>query len=537
MKDCGKLNKKLLRNIVFLYLIQIFNQFFPIFTIPLLISGLGMDNYGIFQFGLTVSNIAFLVGDYGFSYSATKAIAKKGSNDSCKEIYYTVQTCRIFLILVVYLFIAIYFYFSNRYLVYERTALLFFLYSISNVAMPIWFFQGKDRVDVSSIISIICKLFLLVAIYLISKYIVKVRRNDVNSDGKDKLLKIINSNIQAGYEEYTQSYCVANLLSMRKQNKVVLYYPNEEPLWKEISVNYLINKGIEISNIVTIGYYCCIEILIKSISSGEISFVVLGGDHETECYRAKRFFIERFVRNICPMRLPFYHENIVLKNYREMKNVINNIDKYAKTYDMLYDFESKDTFLEVIRAKSGNDQFRLFQHPMEMKYWEGYKHLEDEVICSIGGSRGDTIIKFLLTNYEFKNLYCFEGDKKKYKVLERNINMLPDKHKEKIKLVCSYIDGVKSGEILDKHHFTLYNMDIEGAEPHVLESLKHVIDRDRPVIAACAYHNITDLVTIPQIINDATQGYYFILRKYWGPFIESLSEYIYYAIPEERIEI
>ena len=77
-------------------------------------------------------------------------------------------------------------------------------------------------------------------------------------------------------------------------------------------------------------------------------------------------------------------------------------------------------------------------------------------------------------------------------------------------------------------------MDIEGAEVGVLKGAKEIIKKYRPVLAICAYHKPSDLIDIPLLITSTVPDYHIFLRKYIGQEPNTLNEFLYYAVPEER---
>lgn len=168
-------SKKERKNIVYLYIVQIVNQLFPIITMPILISGLGLNDYGIIQFALSVASYSYLVGDYGFALNGPKSIVK--SNKNINKIYYSIQSTRLILTGFFYFFIAIFFYITDIYRVYEKYVLIFSIYSIGMVAFPVWFFQGKEELQYSSTITLLIKFiqtFLLINVIKIGKGILEV---------------------------------------------------------------------------------------------------------------------------------------------------------------------------------------------------------------------------------------------------------------------------------------------------------------------------------------------------------------------------
>lgn len=153
-----KLKNKQIKNIGYLYIVQVINQIFPILTIPLLVKNLGVIDYAKLQFALSISGYIYLVADYGFALSGPKElVCASNDNERINSLYYTIQCIRCFLVVISYLFLMIFFKLTNIFETYEIISLLFFGYTIGNVLFPVWFFQGKEDLQVSSTITVISR--------------------------------------------------------------------------------------------------------------------------------------------------------------------------------------------------------------------------------------------------------------------------------------------------------------------------------------------------------------------------------------------
>lgn len=216
-----------------------------------------------------------------------------------------------------------------------------------------------------------------------------------------------------------------------------------------------------------------------------------------------------------------------------------NPEKLNYIYNLLQDDESRGTLVEILRAAAENDLYRLPESTSIMKYFDCYRHKEDEIWINCGSCYGDTISNFLYHGYSFKKIFSIEGDNKYFSQLIKNLDNLPEEFKNKIKLFNLYI-----GENGSKYSFdnlfkftpiSLINMDIEGFEMRALEGAREIIGKYRPVLAICTYHKSQDLYDIPKFIESVTEGYRFFIRKYttWGG--NSFNEFLYYCVPEERL--
>lgn len=206
--------------------------------------------------------------------------------------------------------------------------------------------------------------------------------------------------------------------------------------------------------------------------------------------------------------------------------------------DILADEKSKKTLLEIVRAHLANDVYRLSEETTERKYWDTYKHIEDECWVNCGSATGDTLLHFLNNGYSYEHIYCYEGFHKNAMECSRVINTLPVETAGNVELIEQYI-GLNSSEnnfdnIFKNKKVTLINMDIEGAELDVMCGMKQIMRDQTPVLAICGYHKPEHLIRIPQLMAEVPE-YKIMLRKYSAGDPMHLGEYVYYAVPKARL--
>lgn len=139
---------------------------------------------------------------------------------------------------------------------------------------------------------------------------------------------------------------------------------------------------------------------------------------------------------------------------------------------------------------------------------------------------------------EYRKIYAVETSEQLVTHLETVFALLPDGGGQ-IEIYNRAFEGKDGRYSIDsvfaEEKVTLINMDIEGAELIVLEGAEKKIREDRPVLAIAAYHKPGDLLEIPKLIADMDSGYHVYFRKYKGWAPDVINEYIYYAVPTERL--
>lgn len=349
------------------------------------------------------------------------------------------------------------------------------------------------------------------------------------------------------YEKTSVDYCKLMLLSKCEGIKADVVFSGSK--FEKLAII----RDLQILNITVERVYSYEEIKKGDKEYEEImlSKNILVTNADFNSIFASDSFISRISRKVCRL-LGIIEDNKLLKKslyidvpyWRLRREEIfeftkNNLEELQCFYDMLGDDESRKALYEIIRCSAENDCYSLRQGKQLDKYWECYAHNPNEIWVNCGSAVGDTIIKYLNSGYDFRTIYAFEGAESEFKALETMIEMLPENIKSKIMAKNCYI-GVNDGNDNFDHLFkdipvSLINMDIEGAEMGVLSGAKNLIREKRPVLAVCAYHKATDLLDIPRLINDCVGDYVFFVRKYIGYEINALNEYVYYAVPKERL--
>lgn len=182
----------------------------------------------------------------------------------------------------------------------------------------------------------------------------------------------------------------------------------------------------------------------------------------------------------------------------------------------------------------------------------------DETFVDCGAFDGDTARRFLeVLQNKFRKIFAFEPDPQNFGQLSHWRSTQPEMIKRKIEVTPYAIsdiedtlrfcaDGTEASSLgaagsievqtitLD-HYFaatpiTYLKMDIEGAEPSAIHGAVKVIQRDRPVLAVCVYHQQDHIWVIPNLLNSICENYRFYLR----PHLLEGWDTVLYAVPAER---
>ena len=160
-------NKTVLANFSYLSILQVFTILFPLLTYPYLLRVIGLELYGVIIFAQAIINYVSLVINFGFNMSGARNVAVyKEDKALLSRIVSSTYLCKFILwliCLVVYLsVISIVPFFRDHYWVY----LLSFLLTFNELLLPIWFFQGIEKMKYITVVNLSARLLFVAAIFL-----------------------------------------------------------------------------------------------------------------------------------------------------------------------------------------------------------------------------------------------------------------------------------------------------------------------------------------------------------------------------------
>ncbi len=229
----------------------------------------------------------------------------------------------------------------------------------------------------------------------------------------------------------------------------------------------------------------------------------------------------------------YYYDNKeeIRININQLLDIVDDEDSFNCIYKIVegwFDFEFPYT--EYLKIKS------------DLQYFvkDIIKLSDNEKFVDVGAYTGDTINVFLeQCSYKFEKIYAFEIDTKIAEILQNNIQKLDISLQDKIKIfqnglyneykkmkisagdsssciqyegeeevVVDRLDSVISEEV------TLIKMDIEGAELDALQGATETIQKYKPKLAICIYHNPAHMWEIPLYIKELVPEYRVFIRHH-----------------------
>jgi len=272
-------------------------------------------------------------------------------------------------------------------------------------------------------------------------------------------------------------------------------------------------------------------------------------------------------RHVIPISpLAWKHPSAMLPHYclDLPHRVLAESEEVRKGFDLLCDDRSRIEFLSQLRFRLLGDFDGLAHPDSEPQYLatDLFRWREDEVFVDGGAFDGDTLRSVIAAGKSFERYIALEPDSTNYHALKHYLATLPAGVRSRVEVspVAAYstrarmrLDGAGSAsavlveaegggirdgdvecvpldEYLAERAITFVKLDIEGAEPNALQGARHLIARNRPVLAVCVYHSQNHLWRLPLLIDSVVEDYRYYLR----PYNEEAWDLVCYAVPIER---
>lgn len=146
------------------------NVFLPLVTLPYILRVIGASNYGIYSFTYILIQYAVIITSYGFNFSATKQISQNRDNlTALTRIYNSVIVSKLILALFSFILLFTYYLFNQD----AKKELIMLLLGtgivIGDIFIPVWLFQGLEKMRYLTFINLISKSIFTALIFIIIK--------------------------------------------------------------------------------------------------------------------------------------------------------------------------------------------------------------------------------------------------------------------------------------------------------------------------------------------------------------------------------
>lgn len=260
-----------------------------------------------------------------------------------------------------------------------------------------------------------------------------------------------------------------------------------------------------------------------------------------------------------PLSWPLAHDIFKGKQFITFDSFycIENAEKIYRLYNDVFDDEiSKNTLKNIVMANIVGDNKYYIDVHMPNQYYgiPEFMESENEYLAEIGAFVGDSLERFIWACPGFKKIYAFEPGKKQYLALETRIRRLKEEwallDDQITAMNCAVgktrgiagigkssgnsnfhlrpltqdeqIEVISIDSYFEDKPISFIKADIEGAEIPMLKGAKKVLADQRPKLAICTYHNVSDLIDIIDLINQVRPYTNMALRHHSYNFTETV---------------
>ncbi|WP_346775679.1 flippase [Erwinia sp. JH02] len=164
------MEKKLFKNIASLTLVQGGNYIIPLITLPYLVKTLGPFSYGVLGFSLAFLQYFNVFINYGFNLSATQKIALIADDkNEVSKVFWSVIACQLLLTILSVMIVII--GVTTSVFLAKQSIIIFACMGVllGNVLFPVWLFQGKECMALSSGVNIASRLLTIPLVFILVK--------------------------------------------------------------------------------------------------------------------------------------------------------------------------------------------------------------------------------------------------------------------------------------------------------------------------------------------------------------------------------
>lgn len=161
------IRNKSIQNFLFLGIIQSSNVLISIISMPLLIQSIGVDQFGLVNLALSVIILLNILVGFGYNLSAPREVAvSQQDKEALSHLVSNVFSGKIILAAIATILILVGAFGFNLFQEYQLILVFSSLLLFSEATLPLWFFQGMEKMKLVSIANIFSKLLFLMGIVL-----------------------------------------------------------------------------------------------------------------------------------------------------------------------------------------------------------------------------------------------------------------------------------------------------------------------------------------------------------------------------------
>ncbi|EOU1841735.1 flippase [Clostridium perfringens] len=160
------LDSKLLKNSIWLMILQVFNTVVPMLTLPYITRVLGPYGYGEFSLALNWVLYFQVIVEYGFGFLGARKVAMYDESQ-LQQVYSKIITARVILLLVSFSLMNIIYIFSGMLFSHYMCMMLLFFMVIGTAFQLTWLFQGKQDMKFIALVNAISRTLSVILVFIL----------------------------------------------------------------------------------------------------------------------------------------------------------------------------------------------------------------------------------------------------------------------------------------------------------------------------------------------------------------------------------
>ncbi|WP_114751631.1 oligosaccharide flippase family protein [Pleomorphovibrio marinus] len=158
---------KSIQNFIFLIIIQASNVLISLISMPLLVTSLGVDQFGLVNLALSIIILANILVGFGYNLSAPREVALLHRDKKALSFVFSrVISGKFSMALLAAILIIIGVFGFGLFQEYQLILVYSLLLLFSEATLPLWFFQGMEKMKLVSISNVFSKLLYLLGLVL-----------------------------------------------------------------------------------------------------------------------------------------------------------------------------------------------------------------------------------------------------------------------------------------------------------------------------------------------------------------------------------
>ena len=164
----NKEKKIIVKNYLALLFIQGANFILPLIILPYLVRVLGSEKYGLVMIAQSVALFLTIIVDFGFNIGATKEVAYlKNDKEKLSQFYWNIVFVKLILIIITFIILLGMTFFINKFKLDPLVYLFSFGLVLGQAIFPTWFFQGIEKMQVITFVTVGAKLFFTLSLFFV----------------------------------------------------------------------------------------------------------------------------------------------------------------------------------------------------------------------------------------------------------------------------------------------------------------------------------------------------------------------------------